>query len=54
MPILEKAMRLTKDLSLDINELEIILNLLEKIESLQDENKLLKSKIEMYRNIISD
>ncbi len=54
LPILEKAIRLTQDLSLDINELEIILDLLEKIENLQEENKLLKSKIEMYRNIISD
>jgi hypothetical protein len=41
-------------LSLDINELEIILDLLEKIETLQEENKMLKSKIEMYRKIISD
>jgi hypothetical protein len=54
LPILEKAIRLTQDLSLDINELEIILDLLEKIETLQEENKMLKSKIEMYRKIISD
>lgn len=47
LPILEKAIRLNQDLNLEINELEIILSLLDKIESLQEENKTLKYKVEM-------
>ncbi len=54
LSILEKAIRLNRDLALEINELEIVLGLLEKIENLQEKNKVLKAKLESYKNIFSD
>ena len=47
---LEKAIRLNQELAIEINELEIVLGLLDKIENLQEENKVIKAKLESYRN----
>ena len=47
---LEKAIRLNQELEVGINELEIVLNLLEKIENLQDENRILKANLAIFRN----
>lgn len=54
LPILEKAIRLNQELAIEINELEIVLGLLDKIENLQEENKVLKAKLERYGYIFSD
>jgi hypothetical protein len=54
LPVLEKAIRLNQELSLEINELEVVLDLLNKIENLQEENKMLKLKLAMYGNVFSD
>lgn len=54
LPILEKAIRLNQELAIEINELEIVLGLIDKIENLQKENKVLKAKLERYGNIFSD
>jgi hypothetical protein len=48
---LEKLVRLHHDININLEGLDVILHLLEKIETLQTEVKQLKNKLNSYRQI---
>jgi len=51
LPQVEKIMRLHFDLNINMEGIDVIINLLNQIESLQDEIHLLKKRLALYEDI---
>jgi hypothetical protein len=48
--IVEKVVRMQKDLNLNLEGVDIVLNLLEKIDNLQSELNTVKNRLRLYEN----
>jgi hypothetical protein len=48
LPKIEKILRLHQNLELNIEGIDVVLNLLDKIETMQEELQVVKSKLKRY------
>lgn len=49
LPKLEKIVRFNRDLEINLEGIEVIINLLDRIESLQEETRHLNNRMNLYR-----
>jgi hypothetical protein len=49
LPKLEKIVRFNRDLEINLEGIEVIISLLDRIESLQEETRHLNNRINLYR-----